>query len=181
MLAGCAFGISVVGHVAAGGEVHVTLGLLLGAFALVAVCLALTERRSGFAAIFVTVGLAQPILHLLSSLGGHGYVGSSAPAGLDLDDLTAVGTPSEPAVMVMAHLIAAVVISLLLADGERLLWSLYERVRLVLPVRLRPVTPVPRTSSARSPRRWTEPLQARELLLVRAAPRRGPPAVSITS
>jgi hypothetical protein len=111
--------ISIGGHVLAGGTVHLSTPLLLGAAALGALCVAAADVRRSFGEIFAVVLLAQPVLHLLSVMGAHGsHAGSEAPVGTS---------------MVLAHVAASLVASVLLADAERAFWTM---AGLLLPVRI---------------------------------------------
>jgi hypothetical protein len=116
--------ISVGGHALAGGTVTLSMPLLLGGAALGALCVAAADVRRSFAEIVAVVVLAQPVLHLLASMGGHGHAGPGAVVGVG---------PG----MVLAHGVAAVAVSLLLADAERAFWTMAGLMR---PLRM-PDTP----------------------------------------
>lgn len=107
--------ISVGGHALAGGSLHLSMPMLLGGAALGALCVAAADVRRSFAEILAVVLLAQPVLHLLASMGGHGST---------TVDTGGSAVPHVEAGMVLAHVVAALVVSLLLADAERAFWTL---------------------------------------------------------
>jgi len=113
--------ISVGGHALAGGTVTLSMPLLVGGVALGALCVAAADVRRSFAEIVGVVLLAQPVLHLLASMGGHGH-GHAAP-----------GTLGVGPGMVLAHVGAALAVSVLLADAERAFWTMAGLMR---PVRV---------------------------------------------
>lgn len=126
--------ISLGGHALAGGSVHLSLPLLLGGAALGALCVAAADVRRSFGEIVAVVLTAQPVLHLLASMG-HGGAAAAPP------DSAHVGPG-----MVLAHVGAAVVVSALLADAERAWWTL---AGLLAPLRL--PRPVPLVVDALAP------------------------------
>ncbi|MGA7688498.1 MAG: hypothetical protein WCA29_04620, partial [Jiangellales bacterium] len=73
--------ISVGGHALAGGTVTLSMPLLLGGTALGALCVAAADVRRSFVEIVGVVLLAQPVLHLLASMGGHGHAGTGTASG----------------------------------------------------------------------------------------------------
>ncbi len=113
--------ISVGGHALAGGTVTLSMPLLVGGAALGALCVAAADVRRSFAEIVGVVLLAQPVLHLLASMGTHGH-GQAAP-----------GTLGVGPGMVLAHVGAALAVSVLLADAERAFWTMAGLMR---PVRV---------------------------------------------
>jgi hypothetical protein len=153
--------ISVGGHALAGGPVHVSLPLMLGGAALGGMCVAAADVRRSFPEILAVVLLAQPPLHLLASIGAQHGSGAT-PTG------------HVSATMVLAHLAAALLASVLLADAERALWTLAGLFRLApIPqtVPLQPLVP---------PRLPVSDGDATPLGAVRLADsvcRRGPPMV----
>lgn len=157
--------ISVGGHALAGGTVTLSMPLLLGGAVLGALCVAAADVRRSFVEILGVVLLAQPVLHLLASMGGHGH-GPSDAAG------AAVAGP----VMVLMHVGAAVVVSVLLADAERAFWTIAGLLR---PVRVpdappacrRPVTGLTVVDLAPTP------LRSRRLVTGRFG--RAPPMVAV--
>jgi hypothetical protein len=125
-------------------------------------CVALADRRLSAGGIAALLLAAQPGFHVLLSFSGHGHGG----------DMT---TPSLS--MVAGHLAAAGVLTILLAGGESVLWSMAALSSVVLPRRVRPlllptefpghVRAVP-NSSDRMPHTYL-------LSITRTAPHRGPP------
>ena len=61
--------VSLTGHVLAGGAIHVSGPMLLAALALGGMAVAAAEVRRSFPEILAVVLLAQPVFHLLASLG----------------------------------------------------------------------------------------------------------------
>lgn len=106
--------VSVGGHALAGGTVELSLPLLLGGMALGLMCVAAADVRRSFREILAVVLLAQPVLHLLASMGAHGTHGSVEPVS---------------AAMVLAHVGAALVVTVLLAGAERGVWTYAELLR----------------------------------------------------
>ena len=153
--------ISIGGHALGGGEVHLSLPLILGGAALGGICVAAADVRRSFPEILAVVLLAQPPLHLLASIGAHH--GTAGPP-----------SSSVSVTMVLAHAAAALVVSVLLADAERALWTLAGLFRLVpipRPVSLRPLVP------ARVSVPDGEPTPLAGVLLASSVSRRGPPVV----
>jgi hypothetical protein len=116
--------VSLTGHVLAGGALHVSGPMLLAALALGGMAVAAAEVRRSFPEIFAVVLLAQPVFHLLASLGGHGSHASPA---------TGMGVA-----MVLAHVIGALVASALLAGAESAVWAL---AGLLAPLRIPSTVP----------------------------------------
>jgi hypothetical protein len=102
--------VSLTGHVLAGGAIHLSGPMLLAVLALGGMAVAAAEVRRSFPEIFAVVLLAQPVFHLLASLGGHGSHASPA---------TGMG-----AGMVISHVVGALVAGLLLAGAESAVWAL---------------------------------------------------------
>lgn len=102
--------VSLTGHALAGGALHVSGPMLLAALALGGMAVAAAEVRRSFPEILGVVLLAQPVFHLLASLGGHGSHASP--------------TTGMGAKMVLAHVVGALVASALLAGAESALWAL---------------------------------------------------------
>ncbi len=152
--------ISVGGHAIAGGSVHLSMPMLLGGAALGALCVAAADVRRSFAEIFSVVLLAQPVLHLLASMGGHGA-----------DNPALHVTPA----MALAHVGAALVVSVLLADAERAFWTL---AGLFTPVRLPAPAPVCRCAPPVHSTYDDSPTPLLCLALATTVSRRGPPSVS---
>ncbi len=161
--------LALTGHLLGGGRAPSLWGLLILGVPMGAVSLALTSRRRGLPAIGVTVAAAQLFLHeaLMWLTAGPGCVvsgdphahlghGSAAPV-VDCTGMTGMATSTASAhfsltAMLLGHMAAIVVSTLVLAYGESLLWRLGARLvrrpvagsMLVLPVRrvaaLRPRT-----------------------------------------
>jgi hypothetical protein len=126
VLAAACLGMSMAAHVAAGGAVHLSAGMLAGGLALAAICVAAADVRRSFGGILGVVLLSQVSLHLFAGAGSH----HADPAGFGL-------TPA----MVAFHSVAAVLVSLVLAHGERLVWALWGLARLPRVPRLGAVVP----------------------------------------
>jgi hypothetical protein len=161
--------VSIGGHVLAGGTVHLSGPAALGVLALGAMCVAAADTRRSAREILPVVLVAQPVLHLLASMGGHAHAAqpvAGTPAA------TGAGLP-----MVAAHVAGAAVVSLLLAHADRLVWALAGlRVRLAVPAVV-PAGP-PAWRPVVVPHRPALGVPARAAL--RAVPaRRGPPAVAV--
>lgn len=109
VLAAACLTLSLGAHVAAGGQVHLSSGLLFGGLLLSAMCVAAAQSQGGFAGIAATVVLSQPALHLLAGASTH--AGDAAARVPDL-------------LMVAFHAAAAIAVSVLLAGGDRVIWAL---------------------------------------------------------
>ncbi|PSL07021.1 hypothetical protein CLV30_102410 [Haloactinopolyspora alba] len=126
--------VSLLGHAAGGGAVHVTAGLLAGGLVVAGSCIAVAGAQRGFVGILVATTAAQLLLHLLAGAEAHhGHAGAA---------------PSGPG-MITAHVLASLVVSAIVADGERLVWTLCalvttRRLRALLDV----TAPAPPTASA---------------------------------
>lgn len=151
--------LSVGGHALAGGAVHLSMPMLIGAAALGGLCVAAADVRRSFGEIFAVVLLAQPVLHLLASMGGHGP--QSAPM-------------SMTAGMAVAHVGAALVASVLLADAERAFWAL---AGLFSPVRLPSPVPACRCAPPGVSTYDDAPEPLFSVALASSVSRRGPPMV----
>ena len=151
--------ISVGGHSLAGGTVALSMPLIIGGAALGALCVAAADVRRSFVEIFAVVLLAQPVLHLLASMGGHGH-----------DTAATSATPG----MAVAHVGAALVVSVLLADAERAFWAL---AGLFTPVRLPAAVPVCRSAPPTVATLDDTPTALFSVSLASSVSRRGPPMV----
>jgi hypothetical protein len=159
--------VSMGGHVLAGGSVHLSGPAVLGVVALGAICVAAADTRRSTGEILPVVLVAQPVLHLLASMGGHAHAVQPAP---DPSAGSGAGLP-----MVAAHVAAAALVSLLLAHADRLVWSL-DGLRVRVPTTAVPTVPAWRPLVV--PRRPAPGVPARAAL--RAVPaRRGPPVVAV--
>lgn len=143
----------------AGGTVHLSMPLVIGGAALGALCAAAADVRRSFGEIVAVVLLAQPVLHLLASMGGHGH--GTAAASL---------TPG----MAAAHVGAALVVSVLLADAERAFWAM---AGLFTPVRLPGAVPVCRPAPLLLTTYDDVPAALHSLPLTSGVSWRGPPMV----
>lgn len=159
LLAALTMLISVGGHALAGGAVHLSMPLLIGAAALAALCVVAADVRRSFGEIVAVVLLSQPVLHLLASMGAHGPHAETMP-------LT-VG-------MAAAHVGAALVGSALLADAERAFWTL---AGLFTPVRIPRPAPVCRCAPPAVPTFDDRPSPLLFVALASSVSRRGPPTV----
>jgi hypothetical protein len=162
-LAGACVGLPIGAHVLAAGSLPAPGPYLLAAVFLAAICIALADDRRGLLEIATVVGLSQPVLHsLLTHCGSEAE--STPRGGVALGDGWT---------MFMAHVVAATVLTVLLAGAERVFWAL-AAVLGALPrpvpaassVAVHQLQPVPR---GRAPRPYAR-------ISVNALCRRGPPA-----
>ena len=154
--------VPTAGHIVAGGGFPATGPLLFGAVLLAGACVALADRRLSAGGIAVFLLAAQPGFHVLLSLSGHGHGGD-------------VITPSLS--MVAGHVAAAGVLTVLLAGGESVLWSMAALSSVVLLRRVRPLlhpTQLPGHIWA-VPNPSDRMAHTYLLSITRTAPRRGPP------
>lgn len=159
-------GIAAGSHVLGGGAApHPLTLLILSVLAMIPVHL-LSGRRLGFGLLLVLLGGGQfAIHHLLMAV-------ASMPPGGHPHELAhqVVAAPSDGPGMLLAHVIATLLTSLLLAHGDALLWALWTLLRPLLVVAFGVVVAMPRLLPAAS--------IPRPLLLL-AGPRpdrpRGPP------
>ncbi|MFI8520110.1 hypothetical protein ACIGEZ_20115 [Streptomyces sp. NPDC085481] len=188
--------LGAAGHVAAGGRLPGTTGLV-GLFAVLAVvCGALSAlRRHRFAATVLVLGLAQSVLHLVLHImaGGHGDA-TATPGGMHMGRMEHMehmghaghhGVPAGPGAsghsmdpgMTLAHTLAALGAAVCLIHGERVLGRLSRLLLPPLPRAFVPATvPVPPERPAAEPDR-TLPMP-RGVLLARTRTRRGPPSAT---
>jgi hypothetical protein len=157
----CLF-VPTAGHIVAGGGFPATGPLLFGAVLLAGACVALADRRLSAGGIAVFLLAAQPGFHVLLSLSGHGHDGD-------------VMTPSLS--MVAGHVAAAGVLTVLLAGGESVLWSMAALSSVVLLRRVRPLLrPTELPGHIRAVPNLSDRMAHTYLLsITRTAPRRGPP------
>ena len=159
MSAACLF-LPSVAHVAAGGALPTHAGFLLAAALLSAGCVGLADRRRSPAEIGALLLASQPLLHVLLVLAGHHGPGAIVPG----------------AVMLLAHLVAAGVLTVVLSGAEAVAWSLASLSETVLLTRVRRLLATPgqpwRAHTPHAPRRSPAP---RAVELVTATPWRGPP------
>ena len=153
--------IPTTAHVIAGGGAPTTGPFLFGAALLSVASVGLAERRFAAGEVAMLLFASQPVLHALLAMSGHGSTAISVDAG-----------------MVLAHAVAAAVLSVLLAGAESVLWVMaaLSSTLLLLPARAAQLAPAVEVGSAGGPLRT--PLRAASayiLNVTRTAPRRGPP------
>ncbi len=149
---------------AAGGAVPTHAGFLLGAALLSVACVGLADRRRFAGEIACVLFFSQPALHVLLVLAGqHGGEASVVPS----------------TAMIVAHGVAASVLTVLLAGAEAVAWAMQSLSETALLRRARqllaPAAPDVHTVSLPAAPAAAAP---RILWLVRSAPERGPPATS---
>ena len=159
-LAAASLAVPTAAHAAAGGGVPVDGPFLFGVALLAVACVAIADRRRTPGAIAAVIGFTQPLLHGALALSSH-------------DPATISPTPG----MILTHMVATLVLTLLLAGGEAVLWSMaalaatvlgtVTRIPVTWPPNGGPVTPVRRSFADLPP--------PRHLVLAAEAPRRGPP------
>jgi hypothetical protein len=163
MYAACLL-LPTVAHVTAGGGVPVHLGFLFAAGLLSIACVALADRRRNPAEIAAVLLASQPALHVLLGMAGHGH-GAAPPNGMS---------------MVVAHVIAAGVLTVLLAGAESVVWAMSALSTTVLLRRVRRLLAGARTvqTSVWTPKSAPETGRVSQAERVGGvAPRRGPPAL----
>lgn len=116
-LASACLTMSLTAHAAGGGAVHLSPGLVVGGLALSVICVAAAESRGSFGGILSIVVVSQVVLHLFAAAGAQ-----HADAAPGMVGLTGA--------MAGHHAVAAVVVSLLLAHGDRLIWAFWSLARL---------------------------------------------------
>ena len=162
-LGAASLGVPTAAHVVAHGGVPAQGPFLLGAALLSVACVALADRQRTPAAIAGVVGLSQPLVHCALVLSSHGTASIAA-------------TPR----MILAHILATLVLTVLLAGGEAVLWSMSTLARTVLGAAapaLFDTSPAaaPAAAVVRLPIDLPNP---RHLVLAAESPRRGPPVVA---
>ncbi|AYY14640.1 hypothetical protein EF847_20030 [Actinobacteria bacterium YIM 96077] len=153
--------IPTAAHMAAGGSAPLDPAFFVACGLLAIACVSLADRRRGPVEIGAVMLLSQPGLHALLAMAGHGH-----------GDATAGGMA-----MVLAHVVAAAILTVLLSGGESALWalaSLSATIMLTHLHKLRESRPV------RAVTRWV-PVSSDTVRISCAAfvgdtvPRRGPP------
>ena len=159
-LSAACLALPAIAHAAAGGGAPAAGPFLFATGLLSAACVALADRRIGAGRIAVLVFASQPAFHALLNLSAHGH-GSAA-------------TPSVG--MVVGHAAAAGVLTVLLAGGEAVLWSM-AALSAVLFGRCVWIPAFSVTAPRLAPLSLLgDDAASRFVLLVsRTAPRRGPP------
>ncbi len=158
--------LPTLAHAAAGGDVTTQPGFVAVALLLCVACVALADRRRSVLEIAAMLVFTQPVLHVLLTLDGHHSTQSSV-------------VPS--AGMALAHVLSAVVLTVLLAGAESVAWSLASLSATVLLTRVRRLLTAPVPAVARLRAEGAEVVAAapRSVLLVRSTPWRGPPALPV--
>ncbi|MCK2245159.1 MULTISPECIES: hypothetical protein [unclassified Crossiella] len=160
VLALCSSALSGAAHGLAGGQVDDGVLTVLLTLIVAAAGTALAGRRRGLPGILLVLGLAQCVQHVLFDLTEHGHAGP----GL-----------ADPALMTLAHVLAALATAFLLVNAESALFALFAALGVV--ARRRPV-PLPVSTSPRLAILGGPAPLLLELLLSRLRTRRGPPAFS---
>ncbi|GAA1891390.1 hypothetical protein GCM10009814_21110 [Lapillicoccus jejuensis] len=142
VLGAATVGLSLGAHVAAGGGAPTPVGLGLLSLPVLAVTLVATGRRLSGPALAALLGLGQVGLHVgLTALtaepalvatdgsgpaptGGHHLLHLALGSPLTAGTAGTVGAAGGPALMTLAHLVAAALVALLLTRGEHALWAL---------------------------------------------------------
>jgi len=199
--------LGAVAHVQGDGHLPGPAEMAFLGFLTVAFCAAWLGRPAGAVRLVALTTLGQAVVHLaLSLVAGHGdaaraqasatpgpgpvpapFGADAQPGGvttaeeLDLGPLLHVFSDVvDHAGMASAHLVAAVLVALWLAVGERSLWTLVALAarHLVAPVALLAAAVLPRPVAVRRgaprPRTTTPPVIA---ALARIVVRRGPPVL----
>lgn len=184
VLSAVALLLAVVAHTTAGGQSPgpVTVVVMLGGGILASG--AGFGREATTSRVVALLVAGQAGMHLvMTAVSGHGEAPEPPPSSLSGFLAHAAGhlaedlTPAE-APMALAHLVAAALVGLWLARGERVLWSLLRllagvaRTALALPSQMRPAAP----SLSPQPRPTTVVgTRLRSVLLSATHLRRGPP------
>lgn len=160
LLAAASLAIPTAAHVAAGGGAPTQGPFLFGAVLLGAACIALADRQRTPGGIAGVIALSQPLLHGLLALSGHGSA-------------MVVPTPR----MLLAHAVATVVLTVLLAGGEAVVWSMAALAGTVLGSAAKVLMSwSPNVARLTNPHLTPVDLpRPRHLLLATGSPRRGPP------
>lgn len=153
--------IAALGHVVGGGGAPDVAVLIAGGAGIGAVLMGLARKRRGPLGIVGAMVVSQVGFHLLFSVDSHDMASGSAPT-------------VEPLRMLMFHLVAAAVATVVLTTGERAVFGLF--AALARSVRI----PTPRIGVDLPPR-WTARFVTfdaprPEGTLLSTSPRRGPPA-----
>jgi hypothetical protein len=156
--------VPAIAHALAGGGVPAVGPFLFAAGLLSAACVSLADRRLSVGAIATLLFASQPVFHVLLSLSAHGHGG---------------GRPVSVVGLVAGHAVAAGVLTVLLAGGESVLWSMAALASVLLLRRVRTLplsAPSPRPGP--TPRTDDDSSNRYVLSITRTAPRRGPPLLS---
>jgi len=186
LLASVALLAAALAHLGADGRLPGPLVLVVLLVTGTALCAPLLRREASRARVCALLVLGQAGVHVvLTALSGHaGHPGMpaadhaehhAAGPGSALEHLTS-DLSGPHAVMAVAHALAAVVVGLWLASGERALWALVRRAGralrrpLLLAAPVRTPTPVPVEAHVDSPA---------VRLLASGQRRRGPPSYAL--
>lgn len=139
--------LALAGHLLGGGRAPSAWAVLILALPMAGVCLALTARRRGAASLGAVVAGSQLVLHealmwfqagaactgpadVHAHLGHHAaaVTGCLPMAGMSPGRSWLPAGPAATALMVLGHVLAAAVTTLVLAHGEALLWRLWHRL-----------------------------------------------------
>jgi hypothetical protein len=161
-LAAACLVVPVVAHAMAGGGIPAVGPFLFAAGLLAVACVALADRQLNVGGIASLIFASQPVFHMLLNLSAHGHGNATSGIG-----------------MVAGHAIAAATLTVLLAGGESVLWSLaaLSAVLFRRPARI----PLPPSTA---PRPVPLPVDDHDvgncyvLSINRTAPRRGPPLLA---
>jgi hypothetical protein len=155
--------LATVAHVAAGGGWPAHGPFVICAILLAVACVALADQQRTLGAIAAVIVLTQPPLHVVLALSSHG---------------SAAVVPSPG--MVAAHAAAAALLTVLLAGGEAIAWSMAALETTVLGSAARAVLawspdPRPVLTVLSEPRDLPFPYR---LILAADTPGRGPPVIA---
>lgn len=158
VLAAACLLLAIAGHVGGGGHLPplpalVVTGLLIGAaFAVLA------DRRRGLRQLMIASVGAQVLFHAVFAFAGH-----------DQHSLLVSGAPA-----LVRHAVASLLVAVLAARADGLLWSLVGLLQRAWPPRLVVVVPAGLPASA-APVPTLVPRPRRVRVDARSCPRRGPP------
>ncbi|HET6921349.1 MAG TPA: hypothetical protein VFI46_18090 [Jiangellaceae bacterium] len=162
-LSAACLAVPTIAHVIASGGLPAIGPFLFAAGLLSTACVALADRRLTAGGIAALLFGSQPVFHILLSLSTHGHASSATPG---------VG-------MVIGHTVAAGALTVLLAGGESVLWSMAALSAVLFRRRLR-IPALPTLAPGPDlPSPFTDDAANRYVLLIsQIAPRRGPPLLS---
>jgi hypothetical protein len=154
--------VPVFAHAMAGGDIPAVGPFLFAAGLLAAACVALADRQLSIGGIASLLFASQPVFHVLLSLSAHGHGNVTSGIG-----------------MVAGHVVAAAALTVLLAGGESVLWSLavLSAVLFRRPARI-PPPPSTAPRPVHLPAHDHDAGNSYVLSINRTAPRRGPPLLA---
>lgn len=176
--------LGAAAHLEAGGGFPTTTpGLVATAVVVAGLAAALTHaaagparREPGVLAVAAVLGLGQAVWHAALAVAPAGAGSGHAMTGGPAAPMTAMSAMAPTPTMVAAHALATVVVALGVVGADRaLLVALAARLRRVLVVLCAPRPAAARSSGpviVRPDGPW------RRRVIVRCAPRRGPPVLS---